>query len=141
MADKAWKQLERDVGDLIGGKRYPANQGGFIDVESTDYVVQVKHRKSLSLEQITQLVEMIEGIGEAKHKKGLVIVKVKRGKGKPSPFLVIQSADQWKQKRVIPKELPLSTELMRIGPLSGSGTYTETERPQRTDPLGPLKST
>lgn len=99
MANQGWKQLERDVGKLIGGKRYPANQGGRIDVESPHYVVQVKHRRSLSLEQITQLVEEIETIGRTKGKKGLVVVKVKRGRGKPSPLLVIQTAEQWKWNR------------------------------------------
>jgi hypothetical protein len=91
----SWKQMERDVGKLIGGKRYPANQGGRVDVESDTHVVQCKERKSLSLEQLTQLVEEIEAIGAKKGKQGLVAVKVRRGRGKKSPILIVQSAEQW----------------------------------------------
>ena len=96
MSSTSWKQFERDVGLLIGGRRYPANQGGRVDVEGPNYVVQCKERRALSLEQITQLVEEIEAIGRAKGKRGLVAVKVRRGRGKPSPILFIQTAEQWK---------------------------------------------
>ena len=90
-----WKQFERDVAEVVGGKRYPANQGGRVDVEGPAYIVQCKERKSLSLEQLTQLVEEIEGIAKAKGKHGLVAVKVRRGRGKSSPTLFVQTADQW----------------------------------------------
>jgi hypothetical protein len=90
-----WKQMERDVGLLVGGTRYPANQGGRVDVEGNQYIVQCKERRSLSLEQLTQLVEEIETIAKAKGKRGLVAVKVRRGKGKQSPILIVQSAEQW----------------------------------------------
>lgn len=96
MSNKSWKQFERDVGVLVDGKRYPANQGGPIDVESNQYVIQCKERRSLSLEQITQLVEEMEALGREKGKQGLVAVKVRRGKGRHSPTLIIQSAEQWK---------------------------------------------
>lgn len=92
----SWKQLERDVAKLVNGARYPANTGDRIDVESNQYVIQVKERKSLSLEVLTQLVEEMEQIGKAKGKRGLVAAKVRRGRGKASPILIIQSADQWK---------------------------------------------
>lgn len=90
-----WKQMERNVAKLVGGKRYPANQGGRVDVESEDYVVQCKERKTLSLEALTQLVEEIESIAAAKDKQGIVAVKVRRGTGRPSPILFIQSGTQW----------------------------------------------
>ena len=92
----SWKQLEREVAKLIGGSRYPANQGGRVDCESPNFVVQVKERRSLSLEVLTQLVEEIEAIAKAKGKRGLVAVKVRRGKGRQSPILMVQSATQWK---------------------------------------------
>ena len=98
MGDKPWKQLERDVGKIVRGTRYPANQGGLVDVEGDHYVVQVKERKSLSLEALTQLVETIEEIAKAKGKRGLVAVKVRRGSGKKSPLLFIQTAEQWRQR-------------------------------------------
>jgi hypothetical protein len=98
MGSTSWKNVERNVAKLIDGARYPANQGGRIDCESDKYVVQVKERKSLSLEQLTQLVEEVEAIGKAKGKQGLVAVKVRRGPGKYSPILIVQSAEQWKQR-------------------------------------------
>ncbi len=92
-----WKQTERDVAKVVGGKRYPANQGDRVDVESPIYVVQVKERKSLSLEILTQLVEEMELIGKSRGKLGLVAVKVRRGRGKVSPLLIVQSAKQWSE--------------------------------------------
>jgi hypothetical protein len=97
VGNKSWKQRERDVGELIGGKRYPANQGGLVDVESKDFVVQVKERKALSLAELTKLVEEIEGIAQAKGKAGLVAVKVRKGRGNPTPLLIVQSATQWRR--------------------------------------------
>jgi hypothetical protein len=96
MGNKSWKQRERDVGELIGGKRYPANQGGLVDVESDRYVVQVKERKALSLGELTRLVEEIEGIAKQKGKKGLVAVKHRQGRGHPTQLLIVQSANQWR---------------------------------------------
>jgi hypothetical protein len=87
--------MERDVGLLVGGKRYPANQGGRVDVESPALIVQCKERRSLSLEQLTQLVEEIEVIAKGRGKRGLVAVKVRRGRGKQSPILIVQTAAQW----------------------------------------------
>lgn len=97
MGNTSWKQLERDVGLLVGGTRYPANQGGRVDVEGPQYVVQCKERKALSLEVLTQLVEEIEQIAKEKGKQGLVAVKVRRGRGRSSPILIVQTADQWKK--------------------------------------------
>lgn len=98
MGSKQWKATERTVAGYIGGKRYPANQGGRVDCESDQYVVQVKERRSLSLEQLTQLVEEMEAIGHAKGKVGLVVVKVRRGSGRKSPLLVVQSMGEWQKK-------------------------------------------
>lgn len=96
MSDKQWKKLERKVGELVGGKRYPANQGGLVDVESKDFVVQVKERKSLSLAEINRLVEEIEGIARERGKTGLLAVKYRKGTGHPTELLIIQSAKQWR---------------------------------------------
>ena len=42
---EAWKQLERDAAQALGGRRNPASAGvGGIDVESPDLVVECKHR-------------------------------------------------------------------------------------------------
>ncbi len=44
-----WKEEERQVARLLGGSRYHANTGGDVDVESDEFVVQVKHRRTMSL--------------------------------------------------------------------------------------------
>ncbi len=109
MGNTSWKQMERDVGELVGGKRFPANQGGRVDVSGPFHVVQCKERRALSLEQLTQLVEEIEQIGLQQGKVGLVAVKVRRGRGKPSPILIVQSATQWKNHHGIALHNPLDT--------------------------------
>jgi hypothetical protein len=123
MSNTSWKQLEREVGLLVGGKRYPANQGGKVDVEGPLYVVQVKERKTLSLESLTQLVEEIEQLGLQRNKVGLVAVKVRRGRGKRSPLLIVQTAEHWaldnpgrhaRPNRVI-KTLPLAIHPLEDG--------------------------
>ena len=96
MGNKSWKQREREVGKLVGGTRYPANQGGKIDVEGPNFVVQVKERKTLSLAELNALVEEIEAIGKAKGKYGLVAVKLRKGTGHPTQMLIVQSAPQWR---------------------------------------------
>ena len=100
MSSQQWKQTERDVGLIVGGTRYPANSGDRVDIETPLYVVQVKERKALSLEILTQLVEEMESIGKQRSKKGLVAVKVCRGKGRASPILIVQSATQWKAGQI-----------------------------------------
>ena len=96
MASTSWKNREREVAALIKGQRYPANQGGRVDCHSNQYLVQVKERKSLSLEVLTQLVEEVEQLAKAVGKQGLVAVKVRRGSGRSSPMLIVQTATQWK---------------------------------------------
>ncbi len=55
MPDRPWKQEERHAAQLVQGARYPANQGGRVDVESPSTVVQVKHVQRLSLAQLEAL--------------------------------------------------------------------------------------
>lgn len=104
MSNSSWKQRERDIAKILNTVRFPANQGGKVDVESDLYVVQVKERKSLSLEALTQLVEEMEAIGKEKGKQGLVAVKVRRGKGKYSPMLIVQSVNEWLETKKKPLE-------------------------------------
>ena len=89
MPDKPFKAFERDVAELIGGRRYPANSGRAIDCEGPRFIAQCKLVKRLSLEDLTQLAETAAAQGQATGKIGLVAVKVRRGKGQPSPGLVV----------------------------------------------------
>jgi hypothetical protein len=97
VADKAWKEMERIAADLIGGRRFWSNSGEALDIEGPTYVGQVKLVRRCPLEQLTQLVEMVERQARVKHKNGVVAIKVRRGRGKPSPVLMVVSADTWER--------------------------------------------
>ncbi len=95
MADKHWKQFEREVARLLGGERYPANSGGRIDVESSEYVAQVKHVQRMSLAQLEALAIEMERLGAEKSKVGLVVVKRRAGRGNPTPGLIVMTEDMF----------------------------------------------
>ncbi len=95
MPDKPWKAEERAAARLLGGRRYPANQGGRVDVESPRVVAQVKHVKRLSLAELEALAVELEGIGAARGKVGLVVVK--RRARRPTPRLVVMTETTWRQ--------------------------------------------
>ena len=89
--------MERRAAKLIGGKRYPANMGERVDIESDHFVGQCKEVKSLSLAALTALVEEMDEVGKEKDKLGVVCVKLRRGTGNPSPPLMIVSEATWKE--------------------------------------------
>ena len=85
----AWKAHERKTAALIQGRRFPASSGGSIDCESDRFIVQCKLLKTCSLETLTQLVEQTDADGQRTGKLGLVAIKRRRGRGQPSPTLVV----------------------------------------------------
>jgi hypothetical protein len=93
----AWKQLERDAAALFGGTRKWANSGERLDFETDRTVGQVKLRRTLSLEALTQLAEEMEREGDKANKLGVVAVKVRRGKGKASPMLICVTEKHWRE--------------------------------------------
>ncbi len=94
MSGTHWKQFERDAARLLGGQRYPANSGGRVDVETDDVVAQVKHRKTMSVPELERWATEIEQIGAEKSKVGLVVVKRRAGRGRPTKALVILTLAQ-----------------------------------------------
>src|SRR5262249_37302094 len=76
-----------------GGRRYTANQGGFVDVESDGYCVQVKERRTLSLAALEALAVEIARVASQKAvpKAGLVMVKRSAGRGYPTPWLIVMT--------------------------------------------------
>ncbi len=96
MSDKPWKATERDVARLLGGRRYPANSGGRIDVESDTYVAQVKLVKTCSLASLEALAVEMAALGEERNKTGIVIVKRRAGRGTPTPPLVVMTEDAFR---------------------------------------------
>ncbi len=97
MSDRPWKQFERDAADLIGGKRFWANSGEAVDVESRLVVGQCKEVKQLSLQALTTLVQHVNRQGMAYHKIGHVFVKHRCGAGKKAEPLVVMSFEAYRQ--------------------------------------------
>ncbi len=97
MPDKPWKQLEREVAHLLGGRRYAANTGGRVDVESPTVVAQVKHVQRLSLAQLEALAVEMAALGGEQGKIGVVVVKRRAGRGKETPGLIVVTEEAWRK--------------------------------------------
>jgi len=93
MPDRPWKQEERHVARLVMGARYPANQGGRVDVESPSIVAQVKHVQRVSLAQLEALAVEMAALGATRGKTGMVVVKRRAGRGMVTPRLVVMTED------------------------------------------------
>jgi len=91
----AWKELERQVGRIINGKRFWGSSGGPIDVESDHLVCQVKHRKTMSLREIEAEAVQIERVGQEKGKAGILCIKRRSGRGCPTPLLFVMTETVW----------------------------------------------
>src|SRR5262249_52401789 len=99
MSRTGWKARERECAAIVNGRRYPANQGGRVGVESDAHVCQVKERKVLSLAQLEALAVEMECLGMQKSppKSGVVMVKRSAGRGVPTPFLVVMTASTFRE--------------------------------------------
>ena len=97
MPDKPWKGFERWCARFIDGKRYPANMGDRVDVESESALFQCKEVKNLSLNTLTLLAEEMAELAHQKNKVGGVLVKVRRGGGRQSVPLVVLTAPMFQQ--------------------------------------------
>jgi hypothetical protein len=96
VSDRSWKAFERDVARLFGGRRFWANAGEALDVESETVVAQCKLVKRLSLEELTRLAEAVEREALLKFKAGVVAVKVRRGRGRSSQMLLVCTERVWR---------------------------------------------
>jgi len=96
MTSKPWKRFERDVGKLIGGKRYPANLGGGVDVESPYLVIQCKNVKTMPLAALEKLANEIAIEGKESEKVGVVAIKRRAGAGVPTKTLFVFTEDAWR---------------------------------------------
>ena len=97
MSKTGWKNAERDVARKVRGRRYGANTGGRIDVESEVHVIQVKERKTLSLREAEAIAVEMERIGNQKTppKIGSLWVKRSAGRGVETPWLVVMTEATW----------------------------------------------
>jgi len=85
------------VAHLLGGRRYAANSGGRVDVESDQYVAQVKLVKTLSLAQLEELCVEMTALGQEQGKLGLVTVKRRAGRGIHTERLICMTEGVWKK--------------------------------------------
>lgn len=116
MSEPAWKAFERTIGDAIDGGRHWANSGEAVDCSSHYACVQCKLVKTLSLEALTQLAETTEAQAIARQKPlGIVAVKRRRGRGKPSEPLIVMTLASWLRLR---EELPMALRFGENVPVS-----------------------
>jgi hypothetical protein len=81
-------------------KRYPANLGSRVDVESDRYVAQVKHVARLSLGELERLVTEVEAEGRRQGKCGLVIVKRRGGGEHTTTRWIVVTERVWRTRGV-----------------------------------------
>lgn len=106
MARTTWKRAERDAASILHGARYPANQGGAVDVESSRFVAEVKNVKRFSALQIERECLAIERAANLKNKVGVLMVKRSAGKGKDTPWLICMTAAMFRELSLLPAETP-----------------------------------
>ncbi|SRR5216684_1408206 len=99
MSRTGWKNFERVVAAKLGGKRYPANTGGGVDVAAPGIIVQCKERKVLPFKQLEELVLAIETEAQNHPEPviGLVVARRSAGSGKHTIPLVVLSLEEWCQ--------------------------------------------
>ena len=95
MTEAYFKRFERMCADLIHGTRYPANTGGKIDVESQEWAGQCKIVAECSLEALTKMVEETQAVAAKKGKRGVLLIRVKRGRGVKAPTLAVLTSETW----------------------------------------------
>lgn len=99
MGNRPWKSAERRAAQLIGGKRYWANSGRSVDVESEGVVLQMKHVKRLSLAQLEALALEAERQGQQRTppKLGVLVTKRRAGKGNGTPYLITMTESTYRE--------------------------------------------
>ena len=100
---KPWKEFERDVAARLGGRRFWANSGESLDVESNSIVAQCKHVARMSLRELSDLAVAVEAEAERKFKAGVVAVKLRAGRGRATPMLLVVTAATWERMHGSPK--------------------------------------
>ena len=91
MARTTWKGVERDAAALVGAKRFWANAGSRLDVDSPHFAVQVKNPKTMALAELERLLDEMTLIGLDEGKIPLVVIK--RSAKRPTPLMVLMTAE------------------------------------------------
>lgn len=66
-------------------------------MESPSCIAQCKLVKTCSLETLTTLAEQVERQAAGKAKAGVVAIKLRRGRGRASPLLLVVTAATWER--------------------------------------------
>lgn len=82
---------------MLGGARYWANSGAAVDVESNAVVCQVKHRARGSLAELEAWAVGAARQGAQRRKLGVVAVKRRAGRGRPTPWLFVLTEGTWQE--------------------------------------------
>jgi len=90
-----WKQFERRIAELIGGRRFWASSGESIDCESDRFVAQCKLVGEMSLAKLTALVDQAHRDGKERKKIGVVGIKLRAGRGFKTPALICIHEDDF----------------------------------------------
>jgi hypothetical protein len=109
MADRSWKKMERRSAALLGGRRFWANSGATVDVESDGIVAQCKEVSRMSLAALEALALEAERQGSQRQKVGLVLVKRRAGRGRSTPTLCVLTEAAWRElcgSLPVPEEPP-----------------------------------
>ena len=96
------KQAERDVAQLLGGRRLRAGEWdgkkGDADVIGPGWLAQVKHRSGVPdyiVEGMNQISEAVQGTDDLP----ILVLRTKPGRGKPVLTLVIMSDESFGELR------------------------------------------
>ncbi len=89
MSRTGWKQVERDVAEVLGCKRFWANAGERVDADSPIFSCQVKNVKTLSLARLEALVEEMLVDGHKTNRLPVVAVKRSAGSARQTPALFV----------------------------------------------------
>ena len=104
MVSRTWKKFESWCAWFIGGRRYPANTGDHIDVESDAVIAQCKYKKNLSHYELSMLALEMELYGRQADKLGVVLHQFPPGRGRQSPGLITMTWDVFDQYFCLRKE-------------------------------------
>ena len=104
MNRRTWKKFESKCAWFINGKRYPANTGERVDVESKETVAQAKYKKALSHNELAALSDEMEVLGLSINKLGLVLHQVPPGRGKRTVEMVTMTWAMFDQYFCLRKE-------------------------------------
>lgn len=103
----SWKTFEREIARLLGGRRFWANSGERLDVESPTFLAQCKLVRVLSLQSLTDLALEVERAAVPKAKLGLVAVKLSGHRGNTAmPTLLVMTAATFAELHGSPPEGP-----------------------------------